>query len=454
MSVIQSNDCVIQAKLADNYVTIYCVKSFQMESTTAEKEITNETDGKYKDYDYHDITYKVTLETVLAMQDGSTPVTFDFSYYQQSFLNVELRIIYYQGIKLKAVTFTGIVLSVTEGATANEVSGGNVTILVKGQPIYEDSLPETVNLTLIMSGQDTAIGLAKFRLLNTDSEIIFQSDTLPQASGGNLANPFNITTVIPKGFYYYHIIVDVESINNEFDLTASPGKSTPFNAGPFEENSVGSQLYDFNSDAVAEFTLGIPTPPPTCVSPTAGDLTSTSATAGVPFIASLIVTGSTPFNLTSITKPTWLAIAVSGNTISFSGTPAISDIGTSDLNFTINNACGNFSISTAIDVASNPDLVPVNYSFDLTGTGSVMRIYVNGTLVDTLSTTSSGSINVSPGDAVEAQVIGSFGSHKVLSVSSNTRGSLYSHTTLTGVSDHYYFTTVSGETITISGQYF
>lgn len=66
-----------------------------------------------------------------------------------------------------------------------------------------------------------------------------------------------------------------------------------------------------------------------------------NATVGVAYSYSFEVAGTAPFALGSIVKPDWMTIAISGTTVSFSGTPLIGDIGTNiAVGFDIQNCVG------------------------------------------------------------------------------------------------------------------
>lgn len=68
---------------------------------------------------------------------------------------------------------------------------------------------------------------------------------------------------------------------------------------------------------------------------------------------SFAVTGTVPFTLSSIVKPTWMVIAVSGSNINFSGTPLAADEGVGiTVSFTINNPCGSVGFADTINVNS------------------------------------------------------------------------------------------------------
>jgi len=69
----------------------------------------------------------------------------------------------------------------------------------------------------------------------------------------------------------------------------------------------------------------------------------------VNYATNVNLSGTAPFNLTGITKPTWMTISVVGSTIQLTGTPtqAATDV---TVAFTINNACGTQSFTDSIDV--------------------------------------------------------------------------------------------------------
>lgn len=52
-----------------------------------------------------------------------------------------------------------------------------------------------------------------------------------------------------------------------------------------------------------------------------GSLLLPNGTVGVPYNHTRIVTGTAPFSIIPVTKPSWMTIAISGGTLSFTGTP-------------------------------------------------------------------------------------------------------------------------------------
>lgn len=102
-------------------------------------------------------------------------------------------------------------------------------------------------------------------------------------------------------------------------------------ANPFNTDELLWVLYDGPA---------IP-PPPACI-PVAivaiGTDVLPNAISGIAYSASVDLTGTTPFTLSSIVKPSWMTVAVSGTQVLLTGTPSGGDIGTSiPVSFTVNN---------------------------------------------------------------------------------------------------------------------
>lgn len=86
------------------------------------------------------------------------------------------------------------------------------------------------------------------------------------------------------------------------------------------------------------------------VAPVLSGLTIPNAIANVPYSATINVeSGSTPLSITGVTKPSWMTISLSGNTISFSGLPTSADIGVL-VAFSLDNLCGTAAFNQNIDV--------------------------------------------------------------------------------------------------------
>lgn len=416
-TLIQANDCLFQVKIGDDYVSVICAKSFTVTINTEEKEITTVTDGAYKAYDYKSLSYTANLNFAMRIPDSITTTAFDFIQLQMSFEEVPFRAVWVDpagGIR----TFKGTGIIKTNNLVTSSAQLADATVDILGSGTFEigTALNEFVNLTLICTGNDTAPVFIKFWLLNEDGDTIFQTDTLAEASGGMLDNPLNLTIPVPYGNWYFYYYVDTNTVGNEISVSAAPAYGNAFNDNVTEFNTYPNDTYDFTEDVTVTITLGVDTPPPDCVPVAIPFFTSLpDTTVGALYLQIVAIIGSAPYNITNVTKPSWLNItvneAIGVGQLILSGTP---DAAGTDvlIEMDINNACGTVQLSDTIDVASAPvDQSEIVYDFDqfdqyATGT---LRIYVNSILIVDETNFASGSIFVNPGDTVQAQVLGHAG---------------------------------------------
>lgn len=108
------------------------------------------------------------------------------------------------------------------------------------------------------------------------------------------------------------------------------------------------------------------------------------AISGTAYSKSITIVGTTPLTLSIIAKPAWMSIDLTGNTLTFSGTPGGGDIASAvPVNFSITNACGSdaayksinvVSSCTAVAIVGTPDLpnayTGIAYEYDITLSGT------------------------------------------------------------------------------------
>lgn len=96
-----------------------------------------------------------------------------------------------------------------------------------------------------------------------------------------------------------------------------------------------------------------------------GGLILPDAYESIPYSFIQAVTGDQPFTLSTIVKPSWMTITVSGGNIIFGGTPAPGDAGTGiTVSFDITNVVGTVSASDTIDVFVAAACIPVAFEVD------------------------------------------------------------------------------------------
>lgn len=121
------------------------------------------------------------------------------------------------------------------------------------------------------------------------------------------------------------------------------------------------------------------TPPGVCVPVAITPITLAGAADGQAYLQTIYLTGTAPFVLSGITKPAWLTITNSGNTITLSGTPGPGDVTPSTLiEFTVTNCAGStalFSQSIQVYAAVINFFVDNNANY---GTQIINVLYPSG----------------------------------------------------------------------------
>jgi hypothetical protein len=454
---IQGKNCVFQLKIDDIYKTVVCAKSFTFNPVTDMKETTTVGSGFWKEFRPRKLSYTITFNGMLQIKsDISQEHIKTMLDYQIGFLPLPYRIIYTDnsGNVMVVDGWVYVTSSLFDASPVNLVNG-TVELQGNGSIDISDVIPDLVNINIVSLGDPSIVALFQFKLFDSAGAVVFDSGMLPGASGGNLTHPVNVTGQVQKGTYSLFWQGDAQSIGNAFQVDAPPTKSAIFNSGLTNESTYGVQDYDFTANRTVTFTLGTPTPPPSCVAPlVASGATLPDGQVGVSYSHSILVNGSQPFNITNVTKPTWLNInIVSGNTIILSGTPDASGTGIT-VSFDINNACGTASISDTIDIAAAPPTIStVNWSWSRLSSTAFMRIYVNAILVIEALADDSGSFTVNPDDIIETQVMGGSIGHpqKRLTIINTTDS-----TTLYDVDDitnkAFSFTAGTSKNYTIEGE--
>lgn len=88
------------------------------------------------------------------------------------------------------------------------------------------------------------------------------------------------------------------------------------------------------------------------LSPTGGNVApAIISNPGISYSKTFTYGGTLPLLLTSVVKPTWLSIIITGNTVTVSGTPQESDIGSAAFSYSVTNSCG------FVTTVSNPGTV-------------------------------------------------------------------------------------------------
>ena len=456
---IQGRNCIFQMSIDDVYVDVLCAKTFSFNRVYELKETTTVQSGFDKEYRPRKKSYTISFNGVVQIEAAAGEPTIKTLFeYGEGFLPVPYRIIY-EDNSSNVLVIQGSVYLSSAIFNANPINLLDGTVEMQGNGPIErlDVIPDLINLNLICTGDNSIDAVVQFKLFDTNGGVVFDSGQLPEASGGNLTHPFNLTTQIQKGNYSYWWQVTCDSIGNAFQLNAPPTASTPFNNNTTNNGTFGVQEYDFTANRTVTFTLGTPAPPPACVAPSIpGSPTLPDGQVTIPYATSFAISGSAPFGLTINNRPSWMNISIIDNGsgsyyVQLTGTPDATGTGVV-VDIDITNACGSVNYSDTIDVAAAPVTTStIGWELDLIGAVGSLRIFKNAALVVEVTSDSSGSFTANAGDVIEAQVVGVGVFTKFLEVRNVTDTiTLYSNSGLTN--QVYSFNVVAAKTYSILGE--
>ncbi len=129
------------------------------------------------------------------------------------------------------------------------------------------------------------------------------------------------------------------------------------------------------------------------------------AVEDVPYNFVINLTGTAPFTLDNIVKPSWMSISVVGSTVEITGTPTTGDIGTGiTVSFDVLNCSGGNSVSytDTIAVASAVGNGTFTITNDATGMNFVKNVFPNSPAFYSLS---SGSIPTTAGNTASGVMV-------------------------------------------------
>jgi len=451
---IQGNNCLFQVDMGNGYKDVLCAKSFSIVFNTEEKEVTAPEDGYYKDFDYKSLSYTMNLNGVLQVPDEINPTVFDLLYYQQNFLEVVFRLAYQESEELVRLIYGRcIIKDVNLLATAGQLADGTVNMIGKGAWEVQEAFPDpqVLHITTSMVNPDLENQKFKVKLLDESMNVVFTSETLDEASSGWLIAPFNITTSVESGMYYVQFTSEVTAFGNVASVTMPvTWYVRPFSTGTY----ISPDLIDFTGEREITFAMGDAPPPPPCVDVAiAGVPDLPEGTEGEPYNYIFSLTGSAPFAVSDVTKPSWMVITIDQDNkwIILSGTPDAAATG-EEVSFDITNcSAGSVSFIDTVDIAAAPiEVRTIGWTFEDAGGAKLFRIYVDGVLtVDEFGVNASGTFNSYPGSSVQSSITGSFITAKQLIVSNNIDGEM--HNSTGSGTQTYTFTIEDGKDYTILG---
>lgn len=150
------------------------------------------------------------------------------------------------------------------------------------------------------------------------------------------------------------------------------------------DNYAGTIFFPFILEALSDVVILYDDDPSVCFKVSLPVFSLPDIIAGNEYSASFYIKGTKPFTLTSIIKPSWMAITLSDDKVIFSGTPSISDAGSANVSFTVNNPCGS---SVSFSESFNVTIEPAIFTAPTDGTGDRLTYSENANLSGTAGVT-------------------------------------------------------------------
>lgn len=441
---IQGKNCVFQLKIGDDYLTVVCAKSFTFNPVTDMKETTTVGSGFWKEFRPRKLSYTITFNGMFQVAASASQEKIKTMLdYQVTFLPLIYRLIYTDNSNnVMVVDGSCYVTSTLLDASPVNLVNGTTELQGTGPIVVSDVIPDTITMTVSVTGEaDIKI---RFILYDEDGNIKYDTSLLPETLGnsGWLVLGDSVSFGVQKGQYAWGFSTDEASSDaNTFDLDVSPAAHIDFNEDDQSQNSIPT-YFDFLTNKAAAFVTGPDIPPPGCVAVIiSGSPGLPDGTVMQPYTYSFPVTGTPPFSLSNVTKPSWMNITIHETffgsglyVVSFGGLPSPGSDGEGiEVSLDIDNCSGSgsASFSDTIDVlppAGTPSAI--EYTLNFTGTGAVgtLRIYVNGVQVLAQFTETVSSLDVNAGDIVQAQITGSTMWTKRLQVGDSIDGGLHDST--------------------------
>lgn len=459
--MIQGSDCLLEVLIGDEYVPVLCIKSIVLNTLADLKETTTKGDGRYKAFDYDQLSARVTLESILRIQEDGSFAVFDFQDWQNQFMTVDFRAIFRvpqpaPPDKVKVFRGTGCIQMVNANASAAQIADGTVELQVTGQYFLEDAIPEYIDFQLYspaILGAEDIEARAIVRLLDDLDNVVWTSEDFNETAQGWLVHPFDVTGRVKKGEYRIELITET---NTEFGNIFSVTEPLPVNRTfPHGYNSQildgsGGDPYDFTLNQVGQFFYGEVVPPPACVDvQIVGTMDMPDATEGTPYSYSFSVSGTAPFNISNVTKPEWLTITVNNTTkvITLSGMPPAPATGV-EVAFDVTNcSAGIISITQEIDIIDIIDPVTLDWGLSTPTTSCLFSIYIDGVLNVQRNSDDTGQLSLNDGKVVQVTLSASALVDKTLIVSNNIDGTMYNSTSFSSRS--FVFTAETGKIYTV-----
>lgn len=186
---VKGTDAIIQIFKAGSYRDYLCATDITIDIKTELKSVKTIGDGVWKRSRPQSIGYTITLNGLLKLNTGDSPMAFDLLYNQLQFVDIQFRITFTdEDNNIKAVIGNATVESSQFGGGSDGFATGQFTIVGNGELGYTNSLlPCDVTITGISATWDSTVGKYSINVSKTGTGTVYRYEYTINGRGRYIA---------------------------------------------------------------------------------------------------------------------------------------------------------------------------------------------------------------------------------------------------------------------------
>lgn len=260
---VKGNDVILSVRDGDIFKPVACSISCELSSDADLVEITTKNSGYWKEFDYQALSWRVTCDGVIILDDESTKASlFLLLETQHNFLEMIMQFTI-QDDAGNAKTIAGRVLipSIVFSGAVDDYARHQETFQGTGGLLITDGLSTNITVTLRAQGQDGTTGSIDSAELVDDIGIVYPLLSTPLSTA--VFPDFNtITAEVPAGTYKLRITVITSALgpameSHTLSHDALPGDiQHPGPSGATTYYDDPEPIWDFTTDRTITLVTG------------------------------------------------------------------------------------------------------------------------------------------------------------------------------------------------------
>lgn len=248
---VKGNDIIISIRDGDTYKPVACAVSGEITSSADILEKTTTGSGYWKTYAYQRLSWQVTCDGVIILDDESTKASlFYLLDAQHSFLELLLQCTI-QDDEGNAKTVSGNVLipSIVFSGAVDDFGRHQETFQGSGGLLVTDGLVTNITVTISLTELSGSTGSVDSVTLVDEVGSEYDLLVSPLMSGSTTAD-------VPSGTYKLRVTITSNHATNTWSHDASPGDTQFFGAGTSVFYNLPEPVWDFTEDRTISVTTG------------------------------------------------------------------------------------------------------------------------------------------------------------------------------------------------------